>query len=357
MLESLFGKNQSLVGVDISTSAVRLLELSKHGEQYRVDAFAQVYLPDKAVEGKNFKDEEAIVNALQEAIALSGCKTKLAAISVSDSAIISKVIQLEDGLSDSEAEELVVLEADKYIPFAIEDVSLDFHVLAPSEKRQGFNDVLVVASRAENISARVNLLSQCGLETKIVDVESFAVQRASQLLQQKLFEAGDNKIIAIIDIGEFRTQLTVIHKGNTVFTQEEEFGGRQLTDEIMRHYSMSYDEAMKAKIEGHLPEDYQEAVLFPFMAMVVLQIKRILQYFYSTTQFAQVDKIVLAGGTAMIDGLTGLVEKDVGIPSVLATPIADMSIGKRVNLENIVREGPALMTVCGLALRKFGMDR
>lgn len=345
-----------MVGVEIGTSAVRVLELSRQGDDYCVEAYARVALPDNAVQGKNFKDEDAIVNALKEAIHTSGCKAKQAVVCVSDSSIISKVIQLEEGVSSQEEEELVVLEADKYIPFAIEDVSIDFQVLGPAEKKPGFNDVLVVASRAENVNIRVNLLNQCGLETKIVEVESYAVQRACQQFEHKLLNQGQDKIIAILDIGEFRSQLTVLDDLQVVFTQEEEFGGRQLTEEIARFYGLTIEEALDAKLSNNLPDDYNSSVLSNYLDMIVLQIKRVLQYFYSTTSYSVIDMLVLAGAGCQIEGLVSMVEQDLDTPVLLATPTLNMTFGSKVDPDRVNQDSASLMTVCGLALRKFQGD-
>lgn len=353
MLELLVQKKLSLIGVEIGSSVVRVLELSRQGNKYQVEAYSKVLLPEKAVQGKAFKDNDAIVGSLKEAIYSSGTKAKHAVVCVSDSSIISKVIQLEDGVSEAEEEELVVLEADKYIPFAIEDVSIDFQVLGPAEKRPGFNDVFVVASRAENVNTLVDLLYQSGLETKIVDVESFAIQRSCEQFREKLLNQGDGKLIAVLNIGEHRTQLTVLDDMQVVFTQEEEFGGRQLTEEIARFYGLSLEESIEAKMKNTLPEDYKNSVLSPYLEMIILQIKRVLQYFYSTTSYSVVDMLVLAGGSSQVEGLVELVESDLELPALAANPIVNMSFAKQVNSIELMQDAPSLMTVCGLALRKF----
>lgn len=346
-------KQDSLLGIDIGSSRVRVIELSKTSVGYMVMAYASEPLIENAVEGKNIKDIEKSAQTVREAVEKSRSKTKNVAVAVPDSSVITKVIQLEEDLSDSEREELVILEADKYIPYPIDEVSIDYQIIGPSAKGGTLQDVLVVASRAENVNVRMDLVKESGLELQVVDVESYAVERACQLIVDEIVDKGENKTIAVFDIGDAFTELTVLHDMKTIFSREEEFGGKQLTDEIMRRYGLSQQEAKLAKRQGKLPDDYAQEVLEPYKEMIGIQMKRALQFFFSTNALTKVDQILLAGGTSQLTGLCKMVEALLEVPVLLVNPISKMSISKRVDVKSLSGDTATLMIACGLALRQF----
>lgn len=344
-------KHRSILGIDISSSSVKILEISGSGDELCVEGYGRQLLPVNALDGNVIKDVEAVANCIKKLIGASKLNCKQVALAVPDSAVISKIVQINDGLNDSEMEELVVIEADKYIPYPIDEINLDFEILGHSAKNSAMLDVLIVASRAENVNSRVEAVTRAGLEAKIVDVESYAVERAAQQLSQELPAGGQDKIVAIIDIGANYTHLFVLHRMRLIFSREEKFGGMQLIEAIAEHYNMSADQALIANEEGKLPPGYETEVLEPFKDMVLLQIKRTLQFFYSTSQHGFVDHILLAGGLARQPGLAALIQEQLGVSTTVANPLSHMSFGKMVNLEAINNDAPALLAACGLALR------
>jgi type IV pilus assembly protein PilM len=212
---------------------------------------------------------------------------------------------------------------------------------------------LLAASRSENVYSRVDAVELGGLTVKIVDVEAYAMERAFQLLENQLPDQGEGKIIAIVDIGATMTSLSVLEDFKTIYTREQVFGGAQLTEEIQRRYGLSYEEAGMAKKQGGLPDDYEPEVLEPFKEAVIQQVSRSLQFFYSSSQYSEVDHIVLAGGCSVIDGLEDMLEERLGVSASIANPFADMSIANRVNAQALSVDAPSLMICCGLALRSF----
>lgn len=353
MLDIFKPKQESLLGVDIGSSSLRVLELKQTASGYMVQSYASEPLPDNTVEGNNIKDVDRLGLALKKLVDKSLSKTKQVAVAVPDSSVITKVVQLEEDLSETEKEELVILEADKYIPYPIDEVSIDYEIIGPSAKGGNLQDVLVVASRAENINVRIDLIKESGLELRIVDVESYAVERACQLLMESLPNQGKGQTIAIFDIGEVYTQLTVLYDMKTIFSREEEFGGKQLTDELTRRYGLGRDEARLAKKQGKLPEDYEMDVLAPFMETVGIQMKRAIQFFYSTSTQTKIDQILLAGGSSQLPGLCDMVSSLLEVPVMIANPIGKMSIARGVDVKALGSDTPSLMIACGLALRSF----
>ncbi len=342
-----------LLGLDISSTSVKLLELGLSGDRYRVESYAVVPLPEHAVEEKNITDVEAVGAAIQRAVHRAGTRTKQAAVAVAGSAVITKIITMPANMSDDEMDDQIRLEADQYIPYPMEEVSLDFEVIGPSERGENMVDVLLAASRSENVDVRVAALEVAGLSAKIVDVEAFAMEAAFSLLGHQLPDNGVGKTIAVVDVGATMTTLSVSHNFKVIYTREQVFGGKQLTDEIMRRYGLSYEEAGLAKKQGGLPDNYEPEVLQPFKEAMIQQVSRSLQFFFSSSQHNSVDHVVLAGGCAAIPGVDAMIEDKLGITTSVANPFANMSLGPRINQDTIRKDASTLMIACGLALRRF----
>jgi len=346
-------KKPVILGLDISSTSVKLLELEKDGNNYRVQSLAVEPLPDNAVVEKNFQDVEAIGETIQKAVKRSGTKARLAAVAVAGSAVITKIINMPANLSESELEQQIQLEADQYIPYPLEEINLDFEVIGSTANNPDSVDVLLAASRSENIETRTDALEIGGLTAKIVDVEAYTVENVAPLLTAQMEDGGKDKIIAVIDIGATMTSLNVIENGNLIYTREQNFGGKQLTEEIMRRYGLAYEEAGRLKKSGGLPDNYIPEVLEPFKETIAQQVSRFLQFFYTSGQHNSVDLIALAGGCASIPGIDELVESQLGIKTVIANPFANMSLSSKVNPQALSKDAPSLMIACGLALRSF----
>lgn len=343
----------AVVGLDISSTAVKLLELSKSGERYRVESYSVEPLPPNSVVEKKITDVEAVGEAIKKAVRRSGAKNKLAAAAVAGSAVITKIISMPASLSDSEMEDQIELEADQYIPYPLEEVNLDFEVLGPNEHDPERVEVLLAASRSEHVDERVAAIELGGLKARIIDVEAYAMENAFSLLGSQVPDQGVGRTIAVIDVGATMTTLNVIHDQKTLYTREQVFGGKQLTEEIQRRYGLSYEEAGMAKRQGGLPDNYGPEVLDPFREAMVQQVSRSLQFFFSSSQYNSVDHVVLAGGSAMIEGIDDLIAERLGIPTAVANPFMDMSLASRVKAQSLNNDAPALMIACGLAMRSF----
>jgi len=259
---------------------------------------------------------------------------------------------MQGDLEEDELEDQVQVEAANYIPYPIDEVSLDFEVLGPVPNNPEMIQVLLAASRTENVEIRQTALELGGLTARVVDVEAFAMENAFKLVSDQLSVPRD-AVVALVDVGATMTTLNVLRNQRSIYTREQIFGGKQLTDEVMRRYGLSYDEAGQAKRQGGLPESYEIEVLEPFKEAMVQQVSRLLQFFYAGSDFNRVDQIVLAGGCASINGIAQLVEEQIGVPTVMANPLANMSLGPKVQAHALAQDAPALMIACGLALRSF----
>lgn len=345
--------NTAVLGIDISTAAVKVLELSKTGSRYRVESYGVVPLPQDAVVDKNIANIDVVADAIKMAVKQSGTKEKNACVAVAGSSVMTKTIQMSGSLSPDEMEDQIFIEADQYVPYALDEVNLDFEVQGKNNANPDMVDVLLAASRRENVEDRVEALNKAGLKAKIVDVEAFAMENAFLLLSEQLPKAIETQTVAIADIGSTMTTLNVLHECRTVYVREQGFGGKQLTEEIQRRYGLSYEEAGLAKRQGGLPDNYITDVLEPFKQAMVQQISRALQFFVSSSANREVDSIILAGGCASIPGLEKIVESNIGIPAYVANPFINMALSSKVKPQSLSNDAPAMMIACGLALRSF----
>ncbi len=351
------GQDPALIGLDISSSSVKLLELVRKGGRLEVAAFAIEPLPPSAVVDQQVVEPDAVAEAIRKAVAKSGTKQRAAAVAVSGPTVITKVVQLSAFLSEDDMEQQIRAEADQYIPFPIEEVSLDFQVLGLAGGRTEEVDVLLAACRRDQVEARTDALERAGLRPRVVDLQNHALESAASLLRHQMPAEGVGKTVALVDVGATTTTLLFIHDRKLVYARESAFGGKQLTEDIMRAYGMSAEEAHRAQRANTLPESYRDEVLTPFIDDIGQQIDRGLQFFFSAgTDIAQVDQIILAGGCAQIDGLAPRISERMGIATVIAKPFANLSISPRAKPNLIVRDDTALLLAAGLALRSFDDD-
>lgn len=344
-------KKSPILGIDISSTSVKLLEFSKSKDGYRVESYAVEPLPTNAVTEKTIQDVEAVGDSLRRAVKKSGTRAKHAALAVAGSSVITKKITMPANLNEDEMETQIQLEADQYIPYPLDEVNLDFEVLGEVRDSPDSVEVLLAASRSENVSTRTAVAELAGLTAKIVDVEAYTIENAYALITDQIPDYGVDKITAVIDIGATMTSLNVIEDGKLAYTREQPFGGKQLTEEIMRRYGLSYEDAGRVKKEGGLPENYGPEVLEPFKQTMAQQVGRFLQFFYSSSEHEYVDYIALAGGCASIPGIAELVESNLGISTGIANPFSSVKLAGRIARQRIVSDGPSLMIASGLAMR------
>jgi type IV pilus assembly protein PilM len=354
LTELLFARKQPpLIGIDISSSAVKVLELSKQGDHYCVERYAVEPLPQNAVVEHAIHEVEQVAEAVERAVKRSGTRLRYAAVAVPASHVITKVIRMPANLTDQERQTQIEMEADHYIPYPLNEVNMDYQPLETAEQNAAEIDVLLVACRKEIVDDYLAVIQGRGLTPGVVDVETYAVENAYGLIAHHMPGGGMEKTIAVVDVGATETAINVMHNNRSVYTRHHAFGGKQLTEEIQRRYGLSYEEAGLAKKQGGLPDNYQTDVLRPFMEAMCQEIMRALQFFYSSSPFNSVDQLLLAGGCAQIPGIDELVAARIGVPTMVANPFANMSLSSRVKPQLLANDAPSLMVSCGLAMRSF----
>lgn len=349
-------RNPPLIGVDISSSAVKMVELSEAGKSgYRVERYTIEQLPKDSVVDGNISNLEAVSEGIKRGWRNMGTRIKNVALALPTAAVITKKIVLPGGQREEDLEQQVAAEANQYIPFAIDEVNLDFQVLGPAPNSPDEVEVLIAASRKEKVEDRVAAAEAAGLKAVVMDVDSFATETAFELIEPQLPNSGRDQVVAIVDIGNAIMNINVLHNNQSVYTREQPFGGNQLTQEIQRRFNLSAEEAEKAKRNGSLPDNYQTDVLQPFMDTLALEVARALQFFFTSTQFGQAHHILLAGGCAIIPGLDDVVASRTQVNTMIANPFANMALSSKVRPRELSTDAPALMVACGLAMRRFDL--
>jgi type IV pilus assembly protein PilM len=342
-----------LVGIDISTSSVKLIELAKTGNTYRVESFASEPMPANAITDKVIMDVDAAGDALRKAVKRASPGTKNAAVAISGQ-VMTKTIQMPAKLSDKDLGEQIELQADQYISQPIEEVAFDYEIMGASQNDPDLVDVLLVAARRESVDKLSSVLELAGLTAKVVDVEAFAMENACKLLTYQMMDEGLDRTIALVDFGAATTSFSVLHDRKIIYTYSSDFGGKQLTEEIMRHYGLTFEEAAKAKKEGGLPGNYKVEILDPFSDDMAQTVNRSLQFFLSSTsEYTHLDQILVCGGCASIPGAAERISEKMGTPAVIGNPFGQMKMSSRAKTQLTGSEPAALLIACGLSLRSF----
>ena len=354
-LERLFkARTPPLIGTDISSSAIKMVEIMEAGKgMYRIERYAIEPLPrDSVVEG-NINNIDAVSDALKRAHKRLGSNVKNLALALPNAAVISKRILVPAGQREEDMELAVATEANQYIPFALDEVNLDFQVLGPAPNSPDDVEVLIAASRREKIEDRVAAAEQAGLKAAVMDVDIFAAQTAFELIESQLPEKGRDQNIAVVDIGATVMSVNVLRNDQSIYMRDQPFGGNQLTQEIQNRFGLSAEEAEAAKRAGGLPENYETEVLQPFLDMLGLEVARAMQFFFTSTQFNQVNHVLLSGGCAALPGVDECVAKRTQVTTVIANPFSNMAVSSKIRPRNLTQDAPSLMVACGLAMRRF----
>ena len=354
-LGSLFSRQPAaMFGLDISSSSVKLVELghNKAGDLV-LENCAMLPLERGWITDGNIEKFDEVADAVRRLVKKSGCKTRNVAMALPPSAVITKKIVLPGGMTDQELELQVETEANQYIPFPLDEVSLDFCIVGPSAVSVGDIEVLIAASRREKVQDIQGLAEAAGLKPVIVDIESYASRLAVGRLIANLPNQGVGSIVALFEVGAVTTSMQVIRNDDVLYDRDQAFGGAQLTQQIVRQYGFSLEEAENKKRSGELPDDYAALILQPFIESLVQEISRALQFFFTSTTHNKVDLILLAGGSAALPGLAAAVTRQTSFACSVANPFEGMAMASGIRLGNMAREAPSYLTSCGLALRRF----
>jgi len=346
------GKASSWVGVDIGSSSVKLVVLSRHGSQIGLDAYAVVALPHSAVVDNHIQEIGLVAESIERGVKICGGKIGSAVTAVPSSAVIIKHMEMSNAFTEAELEDQIKVEADQFIPYSLDEVAIDFELRGPCSHNPNLNEILLVACRNQDVEQREAAINSAGLKCEVVDVDNYAVER----LLPKISNSDDqNGLVAIVDIGSSTLTLNVFRGDKIIYNREQAFGGSELTNSISQHYGMPQEEVEQALRLGEISDEVREMLVEPFKFTVSQQVSRAMQFFYSSGIQDPLSKLFLAGGTTSIAGLTDQLEEDLGLAVEMANPFMAMDIGAKVNRDRLLKDAPTLAKACGLALRSFDL--
>lgn len=347
-------KNQPLIGLDISTSSVKLVELSDAGKgEFRLERFASEPLPRGAVVDGNIENLEQVAEAVRRVWKKSGTRAKQIALGMPPASVITKKIILPGGMTEEQLEVQVESEANQYIPFALDEVSLDFDVIGVAPNSPDDVEVLIAATRKEKVEDRVAVAESAGLKPMVMDIESYAARSALDRITAQMPKGGQGQIVALFQIGAQATHVSMLQDGQTIYEREQPFGGNQLTQDIVRAYGMTFEDAEAKKKSGDLPDGYEQELLEPFLENAALEVTRAIQFFFTSTPYTNIDQIFLAGGCAIIPGLVEMVADRTKVSSSVVSPFKGMQLSPEIREKQLRVEAPAYLVACGLAMRRF----
>lgn len=345
-----------MIGLDISTSGVKLVELSEVGKnELRLECCAFEALPRGAIVDGNIGDIEQVAEVVRRIWKKSGTRAKNVALGMPPASVITKKIVLPAGMSERELEVHVESEASQYIPFALDEVSLDFDVIGPSGNSPDDVDILLAAARKEKVEDRVAVAELAGLRPVVMDIESYAARASLERVSIGLPKAGKGQILALIRIGAQLTHISVVLDGQVIYEREQPFGGNQLTQDIARTYGFAFEEAEIKKKAGNLPDNYRAELLTPFLESASQEVTRAIQFFFTSTPHARIDRLFLAGGCAVIPNLVDIIASKTKIGCAVVDPFTGMKLGSGVREKQLRIDAPAYLVACGLALRRFDL--
>lgn len=347
--------SKPLIGVDITASTIKIVELSKkRNGQISFDGYAIEPTPKDAFNDQGIANQDALAAGLERAWKRLGSSVKNVALALPTNQAINKRAHFPKELDDAQLEDEVMDEASQYLPFPLEEVNVDWRIMGPHPNNPDVeNEVLICAARKDRIDDYRAVAEAAGLKVTLMDIESYAQQAAFYQLAQSL-DKSNEQVIAVADAGSSILNINVFHRGQVIFSKDIPFGGNQLTETISSLYDISSEKAEEAKRNnGQGLDGFEERALRPFLESLAMEINRALQFFLTQATVERIDTIILAGGCASFPGVDQSVADISQIPALIANPFAAMEHSSRVKNKPLIREAPLLMTACGLALRRF----
>ncbi len=355
-LDFLKMKSPPLIGIDISSSSVKIVELSKVGrgnQGYRIERYVIESIPYDAMQDGAIVNLQAVGESIHRGWKRMGTRRKNVALALPATDVITKRIIVPAGQHEDDMAFQVENEASQYIPFPLDEVDLDFQVVTTLPDNPEEVEVLIAVSRKEKVEDRVAVALTAGLKAIVVDVEPYAAQAAFEMTLNQLPDNGKDQVIALVDIGATVMKVNVLHNGESVYTRDQPFGGNQLTQEISNQFNLTIEDSEIAKKNGGLPSNYKNDVLQPFCETLAIEVMRAIQFFYTSTQYTEVNYIFIAGGSAVTPGLSEIIASRTHVSTMIVNPFQSMELSSRIIPRQLNLDAPSLLIACGLALRSF----
>ncbi|MEH6452142.1 MAG: pilus assembly protein PilM [Psychromonas sp.] len=342
-------KSNALIGIDFGSSAIKALAITKGGGTFRVDAVAEAPVAKGLIVDHHFEDVARLTEIIKHVSKNFPSSYKNAAIAVSGTDVITKVITMNADLNELELEAQVEIEAESSIPFPLDEIFLDFEVIGPNANSEDSNDILVSAARKQTVLAQVDCIEDAGLKVKIVDIASHALARACEL---EFSDDDYDKGIAVVDIGASQMMLNIVHQGNVIFSRSKNHGGEICTQMIAENYGLKENEAEKIKVSKDWPVGCDIDVIAPFVSMTVNHLRYDLRMFTNAPNNIGVDKMILTGGCQLMPELLQQLQEDLDIDVEIANPFIGFEYKNPSDKTLLHKHSAKYMMALGLALRE-----
>ncbi len=348
-----FSKKKNVIGLDIGSSSIKLVELTEGKNGYRLQNLAISPLPPEAIVDGALMDSVTIVDTIKEMISTTKTKTKNVVTSLSGHSVIVKKISLPF-MTEAELEESIQWEAERYIPFDINDVNIDFQIFGAGSENPDLMDVILVAAKKDIINDYISVLVEAGLNPVIIDIDAFALENMIAIN----YEIEKDEIIAIANVGANVTNINIIKNNISAFTRDIFKGGNLITEELQRQLHIDYDEAEKIKIGSKIDVSSQpivQKVLKTASESLAIEIGNTLEFYQSTTTYEKINKLYLSGGGAKVKDFDIILQQQTGIPVEIINPFKKIEYSeKNFDIEYLREIGPVMAVGVGLASRKVG---
>jgi type IV pilus assembly protein PilM len=338
----------SVIGIEISSTAIKLVELSQIGTSFHVETYAIEILPENSVKDNKILNMDIVINTIQRVIERAKPRTKYTAIAVGGSTVFTKYIRMERDLSNEDIKTQVETECIQNHK-SLQEIYLDFQIF----KSDNHIDVLIASCNKDTLNDHIKAIKQAGLIPKIVDIDKLAVANALQLVIENNSEINNNEIIGLIDIGATTMTLNVFYGDKILYTDKKLFGCQHLTKQIQKNYNYNYLKAELAQRYHNPPDNDYIELLESFKTNMTQQISRIVQSYYSSHNSDKLSHLLITGGGSSIANIIEPIYTKVGGDVSIVNPMASMSIASRINKQALIKDAPTLMIACGLALRSF----
>jgi type IV pilus assembly protein PilM len=345
-------RKKDILGLDIGSKHIKVVQLRDVKGKYQLERLGIATLEPELIVDGSILDSSRVIEAIKGLIANTNIKIKDVALSLSGhSSVIIKRVSFQQ-MAEDELNESIKFEAEQYIPFDIEDVNLDFQILGPADK-ENMMDVLIVAAKKDKINEYVTVAKGAGLNPLIVDVDAFALENMYELN----YEMKTDENVALVNIGASMININILKGGISVFTRDSAVGSNLHTEALQKEFTISYVNAEKLKQEGKMEGVSQEdmkAVLVSASEDIIAEISRSFDYFRDTTNYENINEIVLCGGGSLTAGLMPLLTERFGINTLMAESLKNIIIPDSFDKDYLKKVEPIVSVAVGLALRRTG---
>jgi type IV pilus assembly protein PilM len=346
----IFGKKDHLVGLDIGSSTIKLAEVSETKKGRILQKFGMIDVPQGSILEGRIKDPAVVADTIKRLADELDVKESNVATSVAGYSVIIKRITVGRA-TEEELEDTIQYEAEQYIPFDVQDVNLDFHIIGEHETNPNQMHVMLVAAKKEIINEYVDLLEMAGLNPCIIDIDVFALERVFE--ENYLNEQGN---IALIDIGANKMNINIVKDYMSAFTRDVTIGGEQITREIASRFECSFPEAEAIKlgeVSEKAPEDQVHEIIHTYSSRWSDEVRRAIDFYYSTAPDEEIRRILLSGGAARTPGFPDLLSAEVSVDVQMCDPFTNTTINERNNDSSYIQQVSSQAAICmGLALRR-----